>query len=87
MISQDKSGLLGQSGFGHPISVLLSPPLPPWLVGKRKTPPSKVKNLRMRAVCLLFFKALVFKLHDSLILFYLIFVLLSLLCLLAPLPL
>lgn len=51
VISQDKSGLLGQSGFGHPISVLLSPPLPPWLVGKRKTPPSKVKNLRMRAVC------------------------------------
>ena len=51
VVSWDKSGLLGQSGFRHPISMLLSPLLTPWLVGKRKTHPSKVKNLRMRAVC------------------------------------
>lgn len=51
VISWDKSGLLGQSGFRHPISALLSPPLPPWLVGKIKIPPSKVKNLRMGIIC------------------------------------
>lgn len=52
LISGDKLGLPGQSGFRHLISVL-SPPLPPWLVGERKTPPSKVKILRMGASCCL----------------------------------